>query len=116
MLSIWQESPKQDDIRSLLRGSDEFAADRYPPESRHLVDEDALAAPEVIFLVARIDGAAVGCGALVLGTNGYAEIKRMFADEAARGQGVGRGLLEAIEDRQAAGCQSAAARNRDSEP
>jgi putative acetyltransferase len=39
----------------------------------------------------------VGCAALVR-KDGYGEIKRMFVDAAARGHGIGRGLLEAVED------------------
>src|SRR5437899_460621 len=98
MVSISQETPKQEEVGLLLRRSDEFSAALYPPESRHLVDIDELAKPGVRFFVARVEVCAVGCGALVLGNEGRAEIKRMFVDPASRGQGVGRALLEAIEE------------------
>ena len=42
--------------------------------------------PNVRFVVARRDGIAVGCGALVLGVDGEAELKRMFVAPEARGQ------------------------------
>jgi putative acetyltransferase len=98
MRSISQETPNQEEVRLLLRRSDEYSAARYPPESRYLVGAAALVGADVRFFVARVDKRAVGCGALVLGNEGRAEIKRMFVDPANRGHGIGRALLEAIEE------------------
>jgi putative acetyltransferase len=98
MVTIAEETPRQAEVEALLRRSDAHAMALYPPESNHLVDVDALAKPSVRFFVARLDGKAVGCGGLVLGKEGKAEIKRMFVDQAARGKGVGRAILQAIED------------------
>lgn len=91
------ETPDQPEVLALLRQSDAYAAERYPPEARHPVDTAFLAGPSVRFLVARIDGRAVGCGALVVGTDRTAEIKRMIVDAAFRKHGIGRALLEALE-------------------
>jgi ribosomal protein S18 acetylase RimI-like enzyme len=55
------------------------------------------APPQGVFLIARLDGRAVGCGAVRTLGAGHAEIKRMWVDPAARGLGVGRGLLGALE-------------------
>jgi GNAT superfamily N-acetyltransferase len=55
------------------------------------------APPEGVFLVARLEGQAVGCGAVRTLDEGHAEIKRMWIDPAARGLGIGRGLLGALE-------------------
>jgi putative acetyltransferase len=90
------ECPDQPDVFQLLAAGDAFSASLYPPESNHMLDVAALLDPAVTFLVARKDGVAIGCGALVRKT-GYAEIKRMFVDEAARGRSVGRRILDAIE-------------------
>ena len=49
------------------------------------------------FLVARRGGVAVGCGALVLGTDGEAELKRMFVAPEARGLKIGSRILDALE-------------------
>jgi GNAT superfamily N-acetyltransferase len=54
--------------------------------------------PHGAFLVARIDGDPVGCGAVRRWAETQAEIKRMWVDPAARGQGVGQRLLTALEE------------------
>ena len=98
MLVVTRETPHQDDVRALLARSDAYAAALYPAESNHLIDEAALSARGVAFFVARIDGRALGCGAMVPDPDGgAAEIKRMFVETEARGRGVGRALLRAIE-------------------
>jgi putative acetyltransferase len=90
------ERPDQPDVRRLLEAGDALSASLYPAESNHMLDASALLDPAVTFLVARQDGVAIGCGALVRKT-GYAEIKRMFVDEAARGRKIGRRILDAVE-------------------
>ena len=86
------ESPDQPDVRAMLERLDAYCASLYPAESNHLMDIAALLQGDVLFLVARdVDGAAVGCAALV-NCDGYGEIKRMFVDERKRGLGTGRHL------------------------
>ncbi|WP_119304829.1 GNAT family N-acetyltransferase [Dongia deserti] len=97
MLSIARESPRQDDVITLIRQSDALMQSLYPAESNHLVDIDSLAQPHVHLLVAREDGRALGCGAFVLGTDGQAEMKRVFVAPVARGKGIARAILEALE-------------------
>src|SRR5262245_3100192 len=87
--SITLEAPHQEVVQGLRAKSDEFSKALYPPESNHLIDTDALAQSNVRFYVARLSGEAIGCGALVLGLDGQAELKRMFVDQRARGRGVG---------------------------
>lgn len=90
------ESPNQPDVLSMLERLDAYCAALYPAESNHLMDLDALMRGDVLFLVARdVDGRAVGCAALV-NRGGYGELKRMFVDEARRGLGTGRKLLEHV--------------------
>jgi putative acetyltransferase len=97
MLKVSRETPRRDDVVTLIRQSDALMQSLYPAESNHLVDIDSLAAPQVHFFVARENGRVLGCGAFVLGADGRAEMKRVFVDPAARGKGVARVLMEALE-------------------
>jgi len=97
-VTIELASPLLPEVSGLIRESDAYAQALYPAESNHLVDVASLAQPHVIFCVARVDGAVMGCGAAVLKPEGYAELKRMFVREAARGHGVGRQLLAFLEE------------------
>ncbi len=74
----------------------------FDPARSVSADRNELVPPAGAFLVARIDGRAVGCGALKLGAGDTGEIKRMWVDAAARGQGVARRLLAALESQAAA--------------
>lgn len=82
---------------ALIRQSDALMQSLYPAESNHLVDVDALAAPHVHFFVAREAGRALGCGAFVMADDKHAEMKRVFVDPAARGKGIARLIMEALE-------------------
>jgi putative acetyltransferase len=105
-MDISIESPDQPDVLALLEASDAYMALLYPAESNHLLDVGALQKPEVTFVVARVDGRAAGCGAVVRPAAGWAEIKRMFVAEGARGQRIGQKLLQRLECVAAvAGCQ-----------
>ncbi len=78
--------------------SDDYLVALYPSASNHLVGVVALAAPGAVFLVARVDGEALGSIALRPIAPDHAEMKRMFVRADARGRGLGRRLLEALED------------------
>jgi DNA-binding MarR family transcriptional regulator/GNAT superfamily N-acetyltransferase len=54
--------------------------------------------PAGLFLVGRLRGEPIACGGLKLHGRGPAEIKRMWVAPAARGLGVARRLLAALED------------------
>ncbi len=95
-MNITKENPKQPDIIAMLDQLDAYCGELYPAESNHLMDIDSLTKSEVVFLVARDQhGRALGCGAYVERA-GYGEVKRMFVDPHARGQGVGGKLLAEI--------------------
>jgi carbonic anhydrase len=59
---------------------------------------DQFAPPAGRLLVVVEEGVALGCGCLRAIVPGVAEIKRMYLRPAARGQGLGRQLLEALLD------------------
>jgi len=100
-VSIAEESPDQPAVIALLKAGDAYAAALYPAESNHGTALNELLQPNVTFLVARLDGAVVGTAAIVA-TDGYAEMKRVFVAETARGLKLGSKLLRAIEQNAAA--------------
>ncbi|MDO7882966.1 GNAT family N-acetyltransferase [Salinibacterium soli] len=92
------EPARQRDVEALLDGSEQFALSLYPPDSCYLLDVSELEAPGVEVFVARVDDVALGMAALVP-YDGYGELKRLFVDDRARGQGLAGQLLAAVEDR-----------------
>lgn len=96
-IAIGPESPDQPEIQAFLAASDSYAESLYPPESKHLADLTALIAPNAQFFVARREGKAIGCGALIIAEDGTGELKRMWVAPEHRGQGIGHKLLEKIE-------------------
>src|SRR5713226_4651380 len=84
------------EARELIAELDAVLGAVYEPEQRHGLSIAQVFEPNVRFFIARLDEAAVGCGALAL-FDGYAEVKRMYTRKAARGRGVGKALLARIE-------------------
>ena len=92
-------------IEELLVDLDE----RYELDGEETPDDDAdewraevtpekVVAPNGVFLVASIDGDAVGCGGLKRLDETTGEIKRMYTAPAGRRQGVARAILRRLED------------------
>ena len=96
-VTIRVESAGGDDVRALLLAVRGWSAGLYPPESCHGLEFTDYERAEVALFVARSAGAAVGCGAYLLHGDGSAEVKSMFVAPEARGRGIGRAILEAIE-------------------
>jgi DNA-binding MarR family transcriptional regulator/GNAT superfamily N-acetyltransferase len=70
----------------------------YDPKAAAPADDAQFIPPDGVFVVARLDGRAVGCGALKRPHAGTGEIKRLWIDPSTRGLGIGRKLLTALED------------------
>jgi putative acetyltransferase len=85
-----------DEVRVLVDELEGVLSAEYPPEQRHGLKLDALFQPHVRFFLARLDGSAVGCGGVALFAD-FAEVKRMYVRDAARGRGVAQALLKRIE-------------------
>lgn len=84
-------------VPELFAAADAYGLSIYPPENYHALDVREFERAGVLLLVARSDaGEAVGMAALVPDGAG-AELKRMFVSAGARGTGLGRSLLEAVE-------------------
>lgn len=60
----------------------------------HALGVEGLVDPAVTFFSARLDGVLVGVGALKELDEAHAELKSLHTVEGARGQGVGRALVE----------------------
>jgi DNA-binding MarR family transcriptional regulator len=58
---------------------------------------DNLAAPSGLFVLARLDGEAIGCGGLKRADKATGEIKRVWTAPPARGMGVARRMLRTLE-------------------
>jgi putative acetyltransferase len=96
MLHIALEDPAQAEIIKLLRAGEEYSASLYPAESNHHLALDALRDTNVRFFVAREGEQVVATGALVL-HGAWGELKRMWVVPAARGSGVSKAVLAALE-------------------
>ena len=95
-ITIELVSAVTDDVRALIGELDRILAAEYTPDQRHGLSSDAIFEPGVRFFVARSNGAAVGCGGVAFFAD-FAEVKRMYVREAARGRGVAQALLTRIE-------------------
>lgn len=80
---------QQEEMRGLYEGE----ADIGPTREAAMFEP-----PNGIFLVARDDGRAVGCGGVCRFDETRAELKRMYVAPEMRGRGIGRRLLVELED------------------
>ena len=85
------------EVRILIGELDQELSAEYAPERRHGLALDAIFAPGIRFFLARLNCAAVGCGGVAFFAD-FAELKRMYVREAARGRGVAQALLGRIEE------------------
>ncbi|MGH2466077.1 MAG: GNAT family N-acetyltransferase [Candidatus Limnocylindrales bacterium] len=69
----------------------------FDPSLSISADIAELTPPAGLFLVARVEGRPVGCGALKFHPGAPAELKRMWVAPGARGMGLGRRLLAELE-------------------
>ncbi len=83
----------------LIRALNADLSARYPEEgANHFrLDPHEVADGRGAFLVAYVKGEPVGCGAIRRLDADTAEIKRMYVEPGARGQGMGRVLLGTLE-------------------
>ena len=81
---------------TLIGESEAELASLYRPEVRHAFSPDQLVAAGVFFVLAELDGAAVGCGGMAP-LDGYGELKRIFTTKAARGRRVAEAVIAALE-------------------
>jgi len=98
VITVTVEDPRQPEVEALLRAGDAYALSLYPPDSCYMLNLDELAAPGVTVFVARdADSRALGMAALVNRGDTTGELKRLYVDEAGRGQGVATAVMDALE-------------------
>jgi putative acetyltransferase len=95
-ISIERAMGPTEDVRVLVGELEGVLSAEYKPEQRHGLPLDAIFQPHIRFFLARVQGAAVGCGGVAL-FSGFAEVKRMYVREGARGSGVAAALLDRLE-------------------
>jgi putative acetyltransferase len=81
-------------VRRLLAAHLAFARAPTPPEDAHALDVDGLCGEAVTFFSFRRQGTLLAVGALQRLDADHAEVKSMHTVEAARGQGIGRRMIE----------------------
>jgi putative acetyltransferase len=82
--------------------NDELSRDYKPEERFHSLATEEVAEGAGAFVVAWLDGAPAGCGAVRLIAPDRAELKRMYVRPAYRRRGLSRRILSALEARAAA--------------
>jgi putative acetyltransferase len=93
---ISESDPRLPSSIALIEELDRHLNQLYPAESNHLMDLNALCAPDVRFFVANRGGESLGCGA-VKQFIGYTEVKRVYVAPRARGLGIAKRIIEALE-------------------
>jgi putative acetyltransferase len=104
-IEIAIETPLQDDMRALIvELNDAMNAQEpdTPEEFKFRMTAEEMAGPETTVWIARLDGNAVGCGALLRHGEGYGEVKRMYVRPGMQGRGIAGLILSAIEQKAAA--------------
>lgn len=100
-VKITPETPSSADARFCLseyfRELDGRFDDGFDVTKSISANLEELVPPTGLFLLARLRGRAVGCGALKLKGRDIGEIKRMWVSRETRGLGIGYRLLETLE-------------------
>jgi GNAT superfamily N-acetyltransferase len=97
-VSVSVDSPYSPEAASLLEELHRELLARYPQHCIHGVKLDELEAEKGAFVIARLAGRPVGCGALRRLEEGVGEVKRMFVRPEARRRGVARVVLAKLEE------------------
>jgi putative acetyltransferase len=87
------------EARRLIAALDAHLSSRYTPEQRFGPNlKPAQLAPGLgTFVIARVEGRAVGCGAIRLLDPTTVEVKRMYVEPEQRGRGVAKEILQHLE-------------------
>jgi ribosomal protein S18 acetylase RimI-like enzyme len=101
-LALNEDDPDSPDARLLIQHLSAELGALYGDDGSGAFSPDDVRVAGGTFIVARWGGQPVGCGALRPFGEGVGEIKRMFVEPQARGRGIARRILAALE---AAACR-----------
>lgn len=91
------ETPLQDEVRVLVSELNAVLVVLTPPEHCHHLTVEQMADAATTVFIARVDGAAVACGALKRHADGIGEVKRMYTHPSYRGRKIGEQIVARIE-------------------
>ena len=97
VIIVERTDPHDPQAKALLQASHALMQSLFPPEENAYLSIEELRAEHVHFFAARRGTVVCGTGALAV-KDGYGEIKSMFVDPDARGQGVADAILRSLED------------------
>ena len=100
-VKVAAEAPDSPDARRCLGAYFRELEARFESGFDGATDDSArvedMIPPSGVFVIARLDGEAVGCGGLKRASKTAGEIKRVWTAPAARGMGVARRILRTLE-------------------
>jgi ribosomal protein S18 acetylase RimI-like enzyme len=85
-------------VRQYFAELDRLFESGFDPTASLAADDEELIPPRGAFLVASMDGETVACGAVKSVGPGIGSLKRMWVADAVRGLGIGRRMLDALEN------------------
>ncbi|NRB16660.1 MAG: GNAT family N-acetyltransferase [Rhodobacteraceae bacterium] len=89
--------PRDATVTQMVKALDDLMEELYPAESNHLTPLEELGTGANRFFVAKVDGEKLGCGAILVGKDTYAEVKRIYVDPSVRGKGLAKAILNRLE-------------------
>lgn len=98
-LEVMEATAESPEALELRRHLDDDLRGRYPGGPIHGFDAADIADGSGVFVLARLGGRAVGCGALRKLDMGVGEVKRIYVEPASRGRGAARAILRFLEQK-----------------
>ncbi|MGH7071761.1 MAG: GNAT family N-acetyltransferase [Acetobacteraceae bacterium] len=96
MLEIDRTMEPNEDAAVLIGELEAMLAAEYPAEPRHGLSLKEIFQPHIRFSMTRLDRGLVGCAGVALFPE-FAEVKRVYVRQMARGRGVAQALIGRIE-------------------
>ena len=97
-ITVEKATPLNKEVAQILEIHHNFCTSTTPADCCHVLNVSQLISPQIDVFAARLDGECVGVGALRVLNDTHGELKSMHTLEKARGQGVGRAVVEHISE------------------